>query len=106
MDSLKRERLIKLGRFVKSQRILKGYSITHIEKKYGIDRALWSKLENGKLLSMPKPELLSNIAVILSVNTVKLFILAGFILEEDIMAYVIEANRVREMDHRRRTFKP
>jgi len=106
LDKVKKDNLKRLGRFVKSRRVVKNLSTCQIENEFGLDRALWSKLENGKLTSVPKPEFLINIAKILNINCVELYILAGFMSDKNIMEYIIENHRVREKDHRRRSFKP
>ncbi len=102
----KQEKLIKLGRFVRTQRILKNLTTCQIENTNGIDRAFWSKLENGKLPSIPKPEMLKQIAGIIGVNLLELFLLAGYIEGKDIQEHVAESHRIREKDHARKSAKP
>jgi transcriptional regulator with XRE-family HTH domain len=106
LDKEKRERLIQLGRFIRYNRTIKSLSIAHIEKKHSFDKALWSKIENGKIPSMPKPELLMQISEILDCNCIELYKLLGYIKDSDIYKYISESHRVREKNSDRKSMKP
>ena len=106
LDEAKKEKLIHLGRFIRYSRTVKNLSMGQIEKKYSFDRALWSKIENGKLTSMPKPELLMQLAKILDCNCVKLYTLVGYLNMVDILRYMTDSHRIRERDTSRKSMKP
>jgi transcriptional regulator with XRE-family HTH domain len=97
----KTEKLIRLGKHIKYKRAVKNISAYYIEKKFNIDRGLWSKLENGKLPHLPKPEFLKKIAEILEIDYIFLYVLVGYINNADIARYMSSRNRITEKD---RTF--
>jgi len=100
------ERLVKLGRYIKEQRTIRNMSTYYIENAYGVDRALWSKLETGKLTSMPKPEFLLKLSLILSLNVIKLYIILGYLTENDVQEFMSDSHRLKEQDYRRISLKP
>ena len=106
MDRTKREKLVNLGRYVRYTRTIRNLSIAQIEKKYSFDKALWSKIENGKLPSMPKPELLMLLSEILNCNCLELYKIVGYLTDNDIYKYISDSHRLREKDSGRKTMKP
>jgi len=100
------QKLLKLGKHIKYKRTVKNISAYYIEKKFNIDRALWSKLENGKLPHLPKPEFLKRIAEILEIDYIILYILVGYISNDDIVKYMSGRNRITEKDRVFSTYKP
>jgi transcriptional regulator with XRE-family HTH domain len=106
LDKEKREILIHLGRFIRYNRTIRNLSIGQIEKKYSFDKALWSKIENGKLPSMPKPELLMLLADILDCNCVEMYKIVGYLKDSDIYKYISDSHRIREKDSGRKSMKP
>ncbi len=106
MKNFKEEEIKRLGEYIKNKRIIKNISAYQIEKTYGIDRSLWSKLENGKQKSLPKPEFLMQIAKILEINYVELYVVVGYITTKSIVEYFSDSHRIREKDKRGNNFKP
>jgi len=104
--SSEKESLVKFGRYIKEQRTIRNMSTYYIENAYGVDRALWSKIETGKLTSMPKPELLQKLSQILSINVVNLYMILGYLKIQDIQEFVSESHRLKEQDYRRISLKP
>ena len=106
MKDLKEEKIKRLGEYIKYRRIIKNISAYQIEKTYGIDRSLWSKLENGKQTSLPKPEFLMQIAKILDINYIELYMVVGYITSQSIVEYFSDSHRIREKDRRGNNLKP
>ncbi len=102
----KKEILTKLGEFIKHKRIILGISAYQIEKEHKIDRAMWSKLESGKLPSFPKPDFLMKVSSILEINCIELYLILGYLTKENMMEYMFNANRVREKDRKNGGEKP
>lgn len=106
LDIDKKNTLIALGRFIRMQRTERNLSAYQIEQKYSVDKSLWSKLENGKLSSIPKPEFLIKISDILGCNCIELYKIVGFLSDNDIQRYMLDSHRVKERDMARKSFKP
>lgn len=75
---------IKFGTYVKNIRLSKNISAADIEKNFGITMPQWSRIENAKQNGLPKHDLMIQIAKILDVNIIDLYLTAGYLTRDDI----------------------
>lgn len=82
------EILIKLGNYIKKNRNLKNITLMQIEKEFGFDNSNWSKIENAKIKSLPKPETLRKIASILEIDILELYLICDYLTTEEINEHI------------------
>lgn len=90
MDDL--EKWKALGSYIRSVRKEKKITMYAIEKKYGISRQYWSRVELGNQGYFPKPDLLQQMASILSINYLDLYEVAGYCDDLSIKEYYERKN--------------
>lgn len=73
-----------LGQYIRKIREEKNISAYGIEKDLGFSRTVWSRIENGRQDSSLKPDTLQQIAKILEIDVTELYLVAGYLTQENI----------------------
>ena len=73
----------KLGEYILSLRNHKKYSQKHVQNETGVTDSQQSRIERGDICNV-SPFVLKKLADFYNVNVIELFILAGFINDDDI----------------------
>jgi transcriptional regulator with XRE-family HTH domain len=89
----------RLGEFVRSRRHAKGLSLTHAERRSGVDATYWSKLELGEYKS-PNPRYLAAMANTLGVPVQELYGLADYYLPDQLPSLAPYLRSRYELDDR------
>lgn len=79
---------LELGAYIVKAREKEEISAYKLAQEAGTSRTNISKLENGKIESLPKPATLRKIAEILKINIIELYIISGYLTENEIDEYI------------------